>query len=213
MTDVSHKNEETHERKQQGVIDILEQEFLACDNYDKYDDRPRYDIKDCRKRKKKQKRIAKKRRFVDRLDFLHLQAEGLRVFGNANQQNDCQDPAGYDIRQHGNEKLDKAEVVIRIDEKVLGIADRGKGAADIGCNRLEDNGEENRFCLLAQRKNDNGQRNKGDECDIVGYEHGGKEGDTHQNQADLTRIMCKSQEDRRKLGKQVHFPKTCNNNH
>ncbi len=51
MTDVSHKNEETHERKQQGVIDILEQEFLACDNYDKDDDRPRGDIKDCRKRK------------------------------------------------------------------------------------------------------------------------------------------------------------------
>lgn len=104
-------------------------------------------------------------------------------------------------------------MVIRIDEEVLWIADRGKGTADIGCDRLEDDGEENRFCLLAQRKNNNGQRNKRDQGDIVGYEHGGEEGDSHQNQAGLTRIMCKSQEDGRKLGKQVHFPKTSYYNH
>ena len=87
-------------------------------------------------------------------------------------------------REDGGEKLPRCKAVASVKEEILRIPDRRGHAAEISRQRLKHHCADQQVPPSSQAEHKDGERNEGDQRNIIGHQHRAEEGqqDQHQQQ-------------------------------
>lgn len=97
--------------------------------------------------------------------------------GDADQTDQCKG-------QNHAEELTGRQLIARVQEQILWVADRCDHTAEVCRDRLQDDDRDEQRALTDQTEYQNGEGDEGDERDVVCDGHGGKEGQKGQEQDD-----------------------------
>ena len=89
-----------------------------------------------------------------------------------------------DMGEEGEEEVLGGQGEPGAQKQVLRVAHRGGHAAKVGGHSLEHHHGNYPLLTAGKLQNEQGEGDKGDEGHIIGDEHGGEEGEEHQQQAE-----------------------------
>ena len=95
-------------------------------------------------------------------------------------------------RKHGDHELPVPDSEIGVQVEVLGIAEGGEHTAQVGCDVLKNEYICHISLIAGAVQDDVAQRKEGEQCHVIGDEHGTDEGDVHQGNGGKTEVLCEA---------------------
>ena len=110
----------------------------------------------------------------------------LQRLGGAYHQKHCQQhQAGSGIGEHRGEKGPQVHLIAGVQVQVLGVADGGGHAAQVGGDGLHHHHRHHPLGLACQSQHLQGEGDKGDEGHVIGHRHAHKEGQQDEHRLQL----------------------------
>jgi len=196
---ISGKDEKTNEGKKQAVIDFFEKLTIQQQEDEQNDTAQQAIVQDAehgQKTEQKQTQVNPQPPGTGRagigsnlhMDFFfaHEKATG----DKDNKTENCR-------RENRTKKFSGRKLITAKEEEILRIAHRGGHAAEVGGNGLQDDDPYGMRTFLKKLQHQKGKGDKGDECHVVGDQHGGKEGEKHKRQSNSGHAAAASEKNPR----------------
>jgi len=124
--------------------------------------------------------------------FLQLNRNGCIPYAAANGAQSQQAYPGY--REHSAKEIPGRKLIAAEKKKVLRVPHRRSHTANVGGDGLKHDGPDQQPLLMDELKNEQSKGDKGDQGNVVGDQHGSKEGEQHHRYQDGPCMLASDEE-------------------